>query len=117
MKPGDQVEYGLVPAPDGLGFTVTLSFVHRQYLLFLASRGGETVLDYGELASPQADHIKILVKCDAIKEYKVVGLMNSYQHKLTSTGINLVTEIERRGEKVGFVNAGDLVFEKKEVAS
>lgn len=79
---------------------IGLSDVHKRYLLYLASRGGETDVDYGLLeggmiTSEQTKHIDELVEpLRCVSKRKIVGYQRMYRHKLTDIGWNVVNALK-----------------------
>lgn len=90
------VAYELKAKEDGT-IVATLSLAHRQFLLFIAERGGEiTEFDFGKLKPNTADHVRKLVEMRMLDERPYVGTTRSLL-RLSDYGRNVVTELKRRG--------------------
>ena len=78
---------------------LSLSYVHRAYLCFLADRGGEDRFDYSKLTEEQGAHVRELVsKLRCVSEHESIGDRKSLViHRLTDTGRNIVTAIREAG--------------------
>lgn len=104
MTPTRYVVFQLV-FTDGK-IDIALSYVHRQYLIYLANRGGEAEMDYtiAGLNPEQMAHLRRLDKeFRCINETKVIGRSSLYHHRLTDIGRNIVTKIIESGENMGEV--------------
>lgn len=88
----DPVVYNLKPRIDGK-IDLTLSLTHRQFLTYIAERGGEVPYDYNLVKPDTADHIKKLVEMRLISEIAVVGSTKRVIFRLTDMGRNVVTQI------------------------
>ena len=90
----DDVVYGLKMRDDG-SVVATLSMAHRQFLVFLSERGGETDFDFSRVKPHHADHVRKLVEMRILHELPYAGTTRSLL-RLSDSGRNIVTEIIRQ---------------------
>lgn len=94
--------YKLVPKEDGT-VQVTLSQAHRDFLTYIASRGGETRMNWDKAERMRNTpphlrretikaHMGKLVEMRILDEIPVVGTSDSYL-RLTDMGRNIVSQL------------------------
>lgn len=77
------------------GIKISLTLAERAFLLMISQRGNDVTMDYNSLSKESIEGIERLEKKEVITRIKLIG-QNSYIHKLTSSGINLVDLIKER---------------------